>query len=62
MKVLNILQLQYSMIKKAKINKELFMGVFIKRTRGLQTIKQVEAHVKYVGFRSREIGEDKGVF
>lgn len=35
--------------------------VFIKITRGLQRIDHVVAHVKYVGFRSREAGE-KGFF
>lgn len=35
--------------------------VFVKITRGLQQIEHVVAHVKYVGFRSREAGE-KGFF
>lgn len=35
--------------------------VFIKRTRGLQKVSQVEAHAKYVGFRSKETKE-KGFF
>lgn len=36
-------------------------NVFIKRTRALQTINQVKAHAKYVGFRSKELKE-KGFF
>lgn len=35
--------------------------VFIKNTRALNKINQVEAHAKYVGFRSKEISE-KGFF
>lgn len=35
--------------------------VFIKMTRALQKISQVEAHAKYVGFRSKEANE-KGFF
>ena len=35
--------------------------VFLKSTRALNTIKQVTAHVKYIGFRSRELKE-KGFF
>lgn len=34
------------------------MGVFIKGVRGLQTIDQVKAHSKYIGFRSQE--KEKG--
>lgn len=38
------------------------MGVVIKRTGWLKNVNQVKSHVKYVGFRSREIQGDKGVF
>ena len=38
------------------------MGVFIKKTGGIKDICNLEAHLKYIGFRSREKKEDKGFF
>lgn len=39
------------------------MGVFIKKTGSIKTIKQLVAHSKYIGFRSREIEDNsKGFF
>lgn len=35
--------------------------VFIKCTRPLQTVQQIKSHAKYIGFRSKEVGE-KGFF
>ncbi|WP_061311258.1 hypothetical protein [Clostridium botulinum] len=39
------------------------MGVFIKRTGGLNNISKLKSHLKYIGFRSREHKDDeKGFF
>lgn len=38
------------------------MGVFIKRTGGSKDIGNLKAHLKYIGFRSREKKDDKGFF